>query len=74
MTAPKHVHAPGDRGNITISPGRGNSRAYTLDRLKRERTDLYREVCAGKLTANAAAKRAGWRRGQDAFRARIAIA
>ena len=36
----KHVHkADGD--NVTIRDGRGNSRAYTLDRLQRERPDLF---------------------------------
>jgi hypothetical protein len=39
----------------------GNSRAYTLDRLKRERPELYALVGAGELTANAAAIQAGFR-------------
>ena len=40
----------------------GNSRAYTLVRLKNERPDLFAQVCAKELTANAAAKLAGWRK------------
>jgi hypothetical protein len=50
----KHVHkADGD--NITMKPERGTSRAYTLDRLERERPDLFAKVKAGVLSANAAA-------------------
>ena len=33
----------------------GNSRAYTLTRLKNERPDLFEKVCAKELTANRAA-------------------
>lgn len=59
-TAEKHLHkADGD--NVTISPKRGNSVAYTLDRLSRERKDLFERVKAGELSANAAAIEAGWR-------------
>lgn len=47
--------------NVTMS-GRGNSRAYTLSRLKRERPDLFAKVAAGELSANAAAVEAGWRK------------
>jgi hypothetical protein len=36
----------GDRtsksANVTLEARRGNSRAYTLDRLKRERPDLFK--------------------------------
>jgi hypothetical protein len=32
--------------NVTLKPRRGNSRAYTLDRLKRERPDLFELVNA----------------------------
>jgi hypothetical protein len=41
---------------------RGTTRAYTLDRLKRERPDLFEQVCAKELSANAAAIEAGWRK------------
>lgn len=54
--------------NITLDPKRGTSRAYTLDRLKRERDDLYQQVLAGKLSANAAAAKAGWRPKPSAFK------
>ena len=40
----------------------GTSRGYTLARLKRERPDLFKLVKAGKLSANAAAIEAGWRK------------
>jgi hypothetical protein len=52
-----------EKGDIvTIKPERGNSRAYTLDRLQRERPELFAQVEAGTLSANAAAIQAGWRR------------
>jgi hypothetical protein len=60
-TAKPHVHV-GDGDNVTIKPERGNARAYTLARLKRERSDLFKQVTAGKLSANAAAITAGWRK------------
>jgi hypothetical protein len=45
-----------------VTPAKGNSRAYTLDRLKRARRDLFDQVCAGELSANAAAIEAGFRK------------
>ena len=48
--------------NVTIKSERGNNRAYTLDRLKRERPDLFAKVCDGELSANAAAIEAGFRK------------
>ena len=72
--APKHLHkAKNDDGNnVTIIPDlftkpesskpqadRGNSRAYTLTRLKNERPDLFEKVVAKELTANRAAIEAG---------------
>lgn len=66
ITPPKHVHHDGD--NVTInSDGRGNSRSYTLDRLSRERPDLFEQVKAGELTANAAAIKAGFRKKPTPF-------
>jgi len=59
MTAPKHLHA--DTDNVSIKPGHGNSLAYTLDRLKRERPDLFDKVVAKEISANAAAIEAGFR-------------
>jgi hypothetical protein len=64
-TGKKHAHADGD--NITIKPERGTSKAYILDRLKRERPDLFRKVAAKELSANAAAIEAGWRRKPSAL-------
>jgi len=61
-TGKRHVHKADDNNNVIIKPRQGNSRAYTLDRLKRERPDLFDRVCAGELSANAAATEAGWRK------------
>jgi hypothetical protein len=47
---------------VSIDPKHGNSRAYTLDRLQRERPELFAQVEAGKLSANAAAIQAGFRK------------
>lgn len=59
-TNPKHVHVS-DANNISIrKPAHGTSKAYTLDRLTRERPDLYARVVNKELTANAAAIEAGW--------------
>lgn len=61
-TGKKHVHRADDNDNIIIKSHQGTSRAYTLDRLKRERPDLFEKVKAGKLSANAAAIEAGFRK------------
>jgi hypothetical protein len=53
--------------NIIIKSAQGTSRAYTLDRLKRERPDLFDKVKAGKLSANAAAIEAGFRKQTTKF-------
>jgi hypothetical protein len=54
--------------NMTINrPYRGTSKAYTLDRLSDERHDLFSRVKSGELSANAAAKVAGWRKVPTAF-------
>lgn len=37
--------------NITLDPKRGTSKAYTLERLKRERPDLFEKVVAKELSA-----------------------
>lgn len=50
------------RDNVTMKREGGNSRAYTLARLKRERPDLFKRVVAGELSANAAAIEAEWRK------------
>jgi hypothetical protein len=49
--------------NITeTTKGTGTSKAYTLSRLKRENAELFQQVVAGELSANAAAIKAGWRK------------
>jgi hypothetical protein len=53
--------------SIKQKPKHGNTRAYTLDRLKRERPDLFDKVKAGKLSANAAAIEAGFRKPAKTF-------
>jgi len=64
-TTGKKGRPPKENGDIvTIKSERGHSRAYVLDRLKRERPDLFDKVVAGELSANAAAIEAGWRRQQ----------
>lgn len=45
----------------------GTTKAYTLDRLKREAPKLFEAVCAGELSANAAAIEAGFRKKPTAF-------
>jgi hypothetical protein len=48
--------------NISRNTIQGTARAYTLDRLSREAPDLYEEVKAKNLSANAAAIKAGFRK------------
>jgi hypothetical protein len=48
--------------NVTLDPGRGNAKSYTLSRLKRTRPELFQAVCNGELTANAAMIQAGLRK------------
>lgn len=60
MVGKKHVRKP-DADNISIKPEHGTSLAYTLDRLKRERPDLFNRVVAKEISANAAAIEAGFR-------------
>jgi hypothetical protein len=46
VTNPKHKHvANTDNDNVIISQPQGTSKSYTLDRLKRERKDLFDAVC-----------------------------
>ena len=52
-----------NRSNTTNDRGL----AYTVDRLERERKDLFDQVCAGKLSANAAAIKAGFRKKPTPF-------
>lgn len=60
MTPPNH--RPISNDNIISYGGQGTSRAYTLSRLRREQPKLFADVDAGKLSANAAAIKAGWRK------------
>ncbi len=49
--------------NITLETDRrGTSRSYTVSRLQKQRPDLFADVKAGKLSANAAAIKAGFRK------------
>lgn len=52
----------GDNVTPIERPDKGNSKAYTLSRLKRENAELFNQVVAGELSANAAAIKAGFRR------------
>jgi hypothetical protein len=64
-TGEKHVHRNDDTDNVSIK--HGNSKAYTLERLKRDRPDLFEKVVAKEMSANAAAKAAGWRKEKSAL-------
>ena len=46
----------------TGGKGTGTSKAYTLTRLKKNEPELFQQVVAGELSANAAAIKAGWRK------------
>ena len=48
-------------GDSQAKTTQGNSKAYTLSRLEREAPELFKAVCDGKTTANAAAIEAGFR-------------
>ncbi len=47
--------------NVREAPA-GNSRSYTVSRLQREAPELFAQVAAGKISANAAAIKAGFRK------------
>jgi hypothetical protein len=49
---------------ITSDNKQGNSKAYSLDRLKRDRPDLFAKVISNELSANSAMIQAGLRRQQ----------
>lgn len=51
-----------EQGNNITLDQRGTSETYTIRRLRRDRPDLADKVIAGELSANAAAKQAGFRR------------
>lgn len=48
--------------NVSLAPRQGNSKAYTLARLEKQEPELYRQVVEKKLSANAAAIKAGFRK------------
>ena len=50
-----------DDDNINLS-SKGTSRSYTVSRLQRESPELFKQVVAKTLSANAAAIQAGWRK------------
>lgn len=67
-TGKRGKRAKGDNNdNVIINAAQGNSRAYTLARLKRERPDLFARIIAKDLSANAAAIEAGWRKAPSAL-------
>lgn len=51
-----------DYNVIQVDTPQGNSKAYTVDRLKREAPELYDAVCRKEMSANAAAIKAGFRK------------
>lgn len=63
--AAPHVHHDGD--NVTIKPQRGNSRAYTVDRLSRDAPELYEAVKRREMSPYAAAIEAGFRKRPQPF-------
>lgn len=56
------VGHPISNGNNITNRVTGTSRAYTLERLKKKRPDLFDRVVAKELSVNAAAILAGWRK------------
>jgi hypothetical protein len=60
-------HTEGGYNVTTHDVLRGNTKSYTLSRLQKHRPELYEQVKAGQLTANAAAVEAGFRRKPEPF-------
>jgi hypothetical protein len=57
------------RYNVThLRAGRGNSRAYTIDKLSREAPGLYEAVCRGEMSASKAAIEADFRKRPKPFK------
>lgn len=54
--------------NVTLAE-RGNTKGYTLRRLKKDHPELHAKVCAGEMSANAAAIEAGVRKVPNALSA-----
>lgn len=59
---PGRGRPPEKPSNSTNKITHGTTRAYALDRLKRDRPDLLARVLAGKMSAHAAALEAGFRK------------
>jgi hypothetical protein len=59
---PQRVNQHSAPHDNIIRHQQGTGKAYTLDRLKRDRPELFEQVCDGKLSANAAAIQAGFRK------------
>jgi hypothetical protein len=57
-----HRGGRGKKASDNVTSFRGTSVLYTLKRLKRDRPDLFQQVIGGKLSANAAAIQAGFRK------------
>ena len=61
-----------NNNNVIIdNTKQGNSKAYTLQRLKENHEELYNEVKQGRLSANAAAIQAGFRKKDTPLEAAI---
>ena len=50
------------KGSNTTPADKDRGKAYALARLQKDNPEIYEEVKAGKLTANAGAIKAGWRK------------
>ena len=55
-----------DNVNALPTP-KGNSKSYTVSRLKRQSPELFQQVVAGELSANAAAVKAGIRKNRQVY-------
>lgn len=63
MTAKKGKRPRDNTDNVSIiNESHGNTRAYTVSRLKIQRPDLFTKVVAGELSPNKAAIEAGFRK------------
>lgn len=62
MKEHNNQHTRKDNNIIPADTPQGTSKAYTVDRLKREAPELYDAVCRKEMSANAAAIKAGFRK------------
>lgn len=77
---PENPGRPKDDGDITNNISNyeepkqhGTSKAYTLNRLRRDHGELFEKVKAGEMTANAAAIEAGFRKKLTPFQQVMAL-